>query len=116
MLIGERIKQERIKRGLLQEELGVILGVTKVSICGYETGVRTPTLETFMLLVERLDLDPAYLLGMDHYIKDKNEPYKISISDNDLEIIKELKKHKELYNKICSDTKKTVDIINKRVN
>lgn len=116
MLIGERIKQERIKRGLSQEKLGEILGVSKVSICGYETGVKTPTLETFISLVEKLDLDPAYLLGMDYYIKSKNELYRIAISDNDLAIVKELKKHKELYNRICSDTEKTIDIINKRVN
>ncbi len=116
MLIGERIKQERIKRGLSQQELGDILGVSKVSVCGYETGARTPTLETFMLLVERFDLDPSYLLGIDHYIKPKDRPCRITISDNDLEILRELKKHKELYNRICSDTKKTMDIINKRVN
>lgn len=116
MLIGERIKQERIKRGLSQQELGDILGISKVSVCGYETGARTPTLETFILLVERLALDPSYLLGIDHYIKPKDEAYRVSISNNDLEILKELKKHKELYNRICSDTKKTMDIINKRVN
>jgi len=116
MFIGERIKQERIKRGLSQQKLGDILDLSKVSVCGYETGVKTPTLDTFISLVEKLDLDPAYLLGIDHYIKSKNEPYRIAIADNDLVILKELKKHKELYNRICSDTEKTIDIINKRVN
>jgi transcriptional regulator with XRE-family HTH domain len=47
MIIGERIKKERIKRNLSQQQLGDMLGVSKVSICGYETGTRTPTMETF---------------------------------------------------------------------
>ena len=34
MLIGERIKKERINKGLTQAELGAMLGVSKVSVCG----------------------------------------------------------------------------------
>lgn len=36
MIIGKRIKLLRIQKRLSQEELGNYLGVTKVSICGYE--------------------------------------------------------------------------------
>ena len=60
MIIGERLKK-RIKRGLSQQQLGDMLGVTKVSICGYETGTRTPTLENFLDILKILDLTPDYL-------------------------------------------------------
>ena len=65
MIVGSRIKEERIKRGLSQQALGDLLEVSKVSICGYETGTRTPTMETFLELVKVLDVDPNYLLGRD---------------------------------------------------
>lgn len=63
MIYGEIIKKERIKRGLSQEELGKILGVTKVSVCGYEKGTRTPTLDIFIRLSDVLELTPNQLLG-----------------------------------------------------
>ena len=63
MVIGSRIKEERLKRGLSQQQLGDLLDVTKVSVCGYENGTRTPTMETFMKLIEVLDMSPDYLLG-----------------------------------------------------
>ena len=44
MLIGKRIKELRIEKGLSQQQLGEIIGVTKVSVCGYENGSRVPTL------------------------------------------------------------------------
>ena len=37
-MIGKRLKELRMKRGFSQQELGTAIGVTKVSICGYENG------------------------------------------------------------------------------
>ena len=51
MLVGDRIRKKRIELGLSQEELGDLIGVSKVSVCGYEKGNRTPTIETVILLV-----------------------------------------------------------------
>ena len=47
MINNERLKLERIRRGLSQEELGKMLHVSKVSICGYEKGTKNPTLDNF---------------------------------------------------------------------
>ena len=52
MLIGKRIKDMRLEKGMSQQELGDMIGVTKVSICGYENGTRTPSLETFCILAD----------------------------------------------------------------
>ena len=51
MLVGERLKEARLAKGLSQQELGDLLGVSKVSICGYEKGTRTPTLNNFIDLI-----------------------------------------------------------------
>ena len=42
MLIGKRIKDMRLEKGMSQQELGDMIGVTKVSICGYENGNYPP--------------------------------------------------------------------------
>ena len=58
MLIGKRIKDMRLEKGMSQQELGDMIGVTKVSICGYENGTRTPSLETFCILADIFETTP----------------------------------------------------------
>ena len=65
MLIGKRIKDLRIEKGLSQQELGDMIGVTKVSICGYENGTRIPSLESFGLLADVFGTTTDYLLGIE---------------------------------------------------
>lgn len=117
MIIGERIKKERIRRGLSQQQLGDMLNVSKVSICGYETGTRTPTMETFLDIIKALELNPDYLLGREiDVINEEEEAYTVKVGKEDLEIISELKNHRELYNKLCSNPKRMVDLISRKLN
>lgn len=112
MLIGERIKKARLNKGLTQEELGALLDVTKVSVCGYEKGNRTPTMEVLLKLVEVLNVSIDYLIGNDvKVLNEDSVPYEVKIAKEDLEIIKELKNNRELYNKLCSDPKRTIQLI-----
>ena len=116
MIIGARLKEARKAKKYSQQALGDMLGVSKVSICGYETGTRTPTMTNFLDLIKILDLDVKYVLGQDARVaSDKQEEYKVRVASVDLEIIKELKKNRELYNKLCGNPKKTVETINKRL-
>ena len=116
MIEGSRIKEERIKRGMSQQQLGDLLGVTKVSICGYENGTRTPAMETFLKLIEILDLSPDYLLGRDvNVICEEEETYVKKISKIDLAIIKELKKYPNLYNKLSKDLNRTIELMNRKL-
>lgn len=116
MLIGERIKQERIKRGLTQLELGQMLGVSKVSICGYETGTRTPTVDTFLKLIDILDLKAEYALGLDiNVVAEDEAEYHVVMAKEDIIIIEELKKHRELYNKLCSEPKRTIELMSRKI-
>lgn len=116
MIIGDKIKRARKAKGMSQEELGDILGVSKVSICGYEMGTRTPNMEKFIKLVDTLDLSTDTLLGRDlNVICEDTEPYTTKIAKVDLEIIKELRNYPLLYNKICSSPKRTIDLINRKM-
>ena len=117
MIVGSRIKEERIKRGLSQQALGDLLEVSKVSICGYETGTRTPTMETFLELVKVLDVDPNYLLGRDIKVVCEEEvEYGMKLSKEDIAIIEELKRNKSLYHKLCADPKRMIELINRKLN
>ncbi len=116
VIIGERIKQERIKKGLSQEELGKLLGVSKVSICGYETGNRIPNMDTFVKLIDVLNIEPNYILGRDtNVINDKDESYVIKMAKDDIIIINEIKKNTVLYNKLCHDPSRTIELISRKI-
>lgn len=117
MIIGERVKEARINKNYTQEELGDIIGVSKVSICGYETGNRTPTMAMFLKLPDALDVTVDYLLGKElKAVCEEQEDYTVMVSQIDLEIIKELKQYKNLYNRLCSDPKRIVKLINRKMN
>lgn len=115
MILGTRIKTLRKEKGLTQQQLADLINVTKVSICCYEKGNRTPNLETFMDLVNVLDTTPNYLLGTDvKIIGEEDEKYSISLPKEDIQIIRELGKHDELINLLRKDPKRGVEYIVKK--
>lgn len=116
MIIGYRIKEARKSKGLSQQQLGDMLGVSKVSVCGYETGTRIPTLDNFVQLIEILDLTPDYILGREvSVVAENEESYTVKLSKNDIEIINELKKYNELYNMLIKDSKRTIELISRKI-
>lgn len=115
MIIGDRVRKSRIAKGYSQRELGNLIKVSKVSICGYEIGSRKPTLDTFIDLVNALGVSPEYLLGLDVNVVHDNTEYPIKMAYEDVEIINQLKKNPELYNKIVENPKRMIDLIRRRV-
>ena len=110
MLIGKRIKEERIKKGLSQQQLGEIIGVTKVSVCGYES------LETFEMMAELFGTSTDYLLGREALIRSTNSREFVgSMSQDDISLITELRHYNNLYTKLTKDTKRYVNLINKKM-
>ena len=117
MIIGERLKEARIEKKMSQETLGKLLGVSKVSICGYETGTRTPNMKNFLKLIELLDLDAKYVLGLDvKVVNENNEEYPVKMATNDIEMVEAIKTNRELYNMFCSNPKRTVETIKNKLN
>ena len=54
--IGTRIKTAREARGLTQEQLAEIIGVTPTHMSVIERGVKAPRLETFIKIANALDV------------------------------------------------------------
>ena len=96
MFIGSRVRELRKAKGLTQQDLADMINVTKVSVCCYEKGTRTPNLDTFVDLINALDTTSAYLLGMDNVVVAENEEdYKVVLPKEDIQIINEIRKTKD---------------------
>lgn len=116
LLFSKRLKEVRKAKGLTQQELGDKIGVTKVSICCYEKGTRTPTLDTLIDLADELGVDFTYLIGSDKYVvAEGEESYGINIAVPEMEFIKTLRKHPEVYDKLLNDTERTIKMMEKKI-
>lgn len=64
MNMSERIKEQRIRLGLTQEELGLKLGLQKSAIAKYENGrVENIKRSVIAKMAEVLECSPSYLMG-----------------------------------------------------
>ncbi len=113
---SQALKQARKEMGLSQEQLAKKLGVSKVAVCWYENGDRTPTLEHFVELANILNLSLDELSGREvTVVSEDNEDYVVKLPKRDLEIISEMKKYKKLYKNLYSDPERTIKLIDKRM-
>ena len=62
MNFGDKLKEERKKKGMSQKELGQKLGVSQAMIAQYEKGDRTPKIETINKIAQALDINPSILI------------------------------------------------------
>lgn len=114
-MFGSRVKELRKAKGLTQQNLADLINVTKVSVCCYEKGTRTPNLDTFIDLVNVLDTTPDYLLGRDIRVVSENlEDYVITLPKEDIQIIKEIRKNEKLVKYLREDPKRGVEYISKK--
>lgn len=60
--MGSRIKAERKKLGLTQEKLAELISVTPHYIYEIERGMKSMSLETLILLSEKMELSADYIL------------------------------------------------------
>lgn len=68
------LKQERLKRGYTQEELGKRVGLKKSAIHKYENGlVVNPGRSLIFKFAQALGVSPAYLLGIEDEPKDNEK-------------------------------------------
>ncbi len=115
-LFGKRFKKLRVDFGYTQEQLGKLLNVTKVSICNYEKGNRTPSIDTLIDISNLFKVDLDYLVGTDSYVVSENEEsYGIRMATEEINLIKELRKHKDLYNSLIDDSRRTIELIEKKI-
>lgn len=60
---GDRLAEERERRGWTQQEMADEIGVTRVYVSFMETGARVPGLERFAQVCKTLDVRPDYMLA-----------------------------------------------------
>ena len=74
MTIGEKIRSERIRLGLSQDEIAKQLNTTKQAIYKYESGVVTniPT-DKIELLSKIFGVSPSYLVGWEDESTDRDQ-------------------------------------------
>ncbi len=115
MLLAKRMKELRMDRGLTQRELGEIINVTKVSICCYENGTRTPTLETLLDLANYFEVDLDYLLGRDKKVDSKPNEKTIRMAKEEIELMKELRKYETVYQLVIANPKRCAELIARKL-
>ena len=70
-LLGQRIKEERIKLNLTQAELAEDINISDTYMSQIETGKRSLTLDTLVILVNRLGVSIDYI--MKDFVKETDE-------------------------------------------
>lgn len=116
ILFSKRLRQLRKEAGYSQEQLGKMLDVTKVTISNYETGSRMASVETLIDIANLFKVDLDYLIGTDSYvISDDEEQYGVRMAKEEIELVKELRKHTDLYNSLLEEPKRTIELIEKKI-
>ena len=63
-MFGTNLKAVRKARRLTQRELASLIGVSKTTISGWETGLNLPAVGTLVLLAKTLHTSIDYLMGL----------------------------------------------------
>lgn len=115
MINGERLKKLRTDRRLTQDALGQLIEVSKVSVCYYESGIRTPTLETLLKICEVLETNVNYLIGMDICLPVKGtlRKYNITLSEEEYKVLEQLRLYPNLFKNLSNNIDKVNVLLEK---
>ena len=61
--LGERLKELRRERGMTQNQLAVIMGVSKTTICQWETMKQEPSIEMLIKMADFFHTSVDYIIG-----------------------------------------------------
>ncbi|HDF2797372.1 TPA: helix-turn-helix transcriptional regulator [Clostridioides difficile] len=83
--IGNRLKKQRKELDLTLEDISDLTGLSKGYISNIEKGIKSPSLITFIKLINALNV------SSDHILKNENKISKLQITTNNIdEIINDL--------------------------
>lgn len=100
MSFPRKLRQLRLNHGLTQEQLGKKIGVSKVSISGYENGNRTPDLATLKKIAD------VFGVSLDELIAEERALYSSSKADYEKYLYAFLEKFNEIDKEISKGTSK----------
>ncbi len=84
-IVGQRIRKERDRLDISQEELGKMFPVTKQTVSNWENGNRIPDTKTINKLAEIFGVSTDYLLGQDFKRNRSTEAYDFDKNLNKLD-------------------------------
>ncbi len=92
MTFGEKVKAERTKLGLNQDELAAMIGVTRRVICSYETDRSRPRgTDRYKTLANALNVNVNYLLSEDDaFVAGAEERYGYRGKKQAMELVEEM--------------------------
>ena len=115
MILGYRLRELRKENKMSQEDLGNLLGVSKVSVSGYENGTRVPSLDILNGILDIFGISADYLLGRElNIVCEDNGNVTMNLSTSDIEIIREIRNNPILFNTIANNPKRFFSSINKK--
>lgn len=115
MILGYRLRELRKENNMSQEQLGKLLGVTKVSVSGYENGTRIPSLDILNGILDVFMVSADYLLGRElNVVCEGNSELVLNLSTSDIEIIREIRNNTVLFNTIANNPKRFFASFNKK--
>lgn len=83
---SERLRQLREQKGVSQQELADVIKVNKMTISGYERGIRRPAGENAREIYERLadyfNVDTSFLMGLSDVTVTLSNPLSQPITDS----------------------------------
>ncbi len=65
-IIGQHIKEMRLKKGLTQKQFADSIGITGASVMNYEKGVKLPPLDTILKMSKVLEVSLDWICGRDN--------------------------------------------------
>lgn len=96
--VGNRIYTVRIEKGITLKELGDLVGLSESTVQRYEKGkIKNVDIKNIKNFAEALDISPAYLMGWNTSIDDKE----LSLEDSQLK--ESLNRMKGTISKFISD-------------
>ena len=92
MILGYRLRELRKENKISQEDLGKLLGVSKVSVSGYESGTRVPSLDILNGILDVFCVSADYLMGRElNVVCEDDNSVTMFLSTSDIEIIREIR-------------------------
>lgn len=81
-ILGQRLRELRKEKGLLQRDVAKIIGITDSAIGHYERGARVPDPDTLRKLAEFYSVSVDYLLGRTD-VRNPDRPWQPVITPED---------------------------------
>lgn len=73
LLVGKKLKQARLDKGLSQKELAELMGITRIVVSSYERGRLRITVQFLLKVCKILDKPIYYFVEEDEEVKQKYE-------------------------------------------